>query len=217
MTTEEFYSAPRGTYGNTLLNWSKHAPSDVVSYAVSYRNAAHCLIADYERRGVGDIDYGACPVIFLFRHAIELYLKAMVYRLAKLSVDDQELRWVLPRLWREHSLMKLLSMAQPVLTAMRDRLPLALRVIDEDELQFLSDLDRVDPGSYSFRYPVASTGGAALKGILMTNIFVFGQMADRTLDSLNAICRHLIIEVHALEPQIRLNFGSMDSPKSPDT
>ncbi|AFU46618.1 MAG: hypothetical protein ACRBC3_06080 [Burkholderiaceae bacterium] len=211
MTIEEFYSAPRGTYGNALLNWSNHAASDVVSYAVSYRNAAHGLIAGYERRDVGDIDYGACPVIFLFRHAIELYLKGMVYRLARLSVDDQELRQVLPRLWREHSLMKLLGMAQPVLAAMRDRLPLALRAIDEDELQFLSDLDRVDPGSYSFRYPVASTGGSALQGLFMTNIFVFAQMADRTLDSLNAICRHLIIEVHALEPQMRLNLGTMDS------
>ena len=213
MTIEEFCSAPRGTYGNALLNWSNHAPSDVVSYVVSYRNAAHLLIANYECRDVGDVDYGACPVIFLFRHAIELCLKAMVYRLARLSVDDQELRRVLPRLWREHSLMTLLSMAQPVLTAMKDRLPLALRVIDEDELQFLSDLDRVDPGSYSFRYPVASTGGAALKGMLMTNIFVFGQMADRTLDSLNAICCHLIDEVRALEPQMHLNLGTMDSRK----
>jgi hypothetical protein len=35
--------------------------------------------------------------------AIELYLKAMVYRLARLSVDDRDLRRVLPRLWREHS------------------------------------------------------------------------------------------------------------------
>ncbi len=211
MTTEEFYSAPRGTYGNVLLNWSSHAPSDVVSYAVSYRNAAHCLIASCERRGIGDIDYGACPVMFLYRHAIELYLKAMVYRLARLSVNDHELRLVLPRLWREHSLVKLLSMAQPVLAAMRNKLPLALRVIEEDELQFLSDLDRIDPGSYSFRYPVASTGGSALPGMFMTNIFVFAQVADRTLDSLNAICRHLIDEVRALEPQMRLNLGPMDS------
>ena len=148
MTIEEFYSAPRGTYGNALLNWGNHAPSDVVSYAVSYRNAAHGLIAVCERRDVGDIDAGACPVIFLFRHAIELYLKAMVYRLARLSVDDQELRLVLPWLWREHSLMRLMRMAQPVLTAMTDSLPLALRAIDEDELHFLSDLDRIDPGSY---------------------------------------------------------------------
>lgn len=211
ITTEEFYSAPSGTYGNALLNWSNHAPSDVISYAVSYRNAAHCLIASYESRGVGDIDYGACPVIFLFRHAIELYLKAMVYRLARLSVDDQELRLVLPRLWREHSLMKVLIMAQPVLAAMRDRLPLALRVIDEEERRFLSDLDCVDPGSYSFRYPVASTSGSALPGMFTTNIFVFAQMADRTLDSINAICRHLIDEVRALEPQMRLNLGTMDS------
>jgi hypothetical protein len=184
MPLEEFYAAPRGTYGNALLNWMNHAPSDVVSYAVAYRNAAHNLIAHREQLGAGEIDQAACPIIFLFRHSVELYLKGMVYRLSRLSVDDTELQQVLPRLWREHSLMRLLSMAQPVLTAMRQKLPLALRDFDEEDLEFLSDLDRIDPGSYSFRYPVASSGGPSLPGFLITNIFVFAEHADRVLDSL---------------------------------
>lgn len=211
MAIEEFYSAPAGTYGNVLLNCSSHAPSDVVSYAVSFRNAAHCLVAMYEKRGIGDIDYGACPVVFLFRHAIELYMKAMVYRLARLSVDDRELLLVLPRLWKEHSLMKLLRMATPALAAMTNRMHLVGQVFEEDEFQFLSDLNRVDPGSYSFRYPVASGGGAALPGLLRTNIFEFAKMADRSLDSLGAICRHLIEEVRVLEPQLRLDLRLLAS------
>ena len=210
-TTEQFYAAPIGTYGNATLNWRKFAAEDVVSYAVSYRIAAHNLICIHSSREVGEIDHSACPVIFLYRHSIELYLKAMLYRLARLSVDDAELRQVLPRLWREHSLLKLLKMAQPVLEAMYDRLPFALRVFDEDELQFLTDLDRVDPGSYSFRYPVASMGGRSLPRILMTNIFVFADMADRTLDALNARCRFLIDELSALEPQLRLSLDGLSA------
>ena len=214
-TTEQFYGAPVGTYGNAVLSWRKLAAEDVVLYAVSYRNAAHNLIYIHSSRELGDIDHSACPVIFLYRHSIELYLKAMLYRLARLSVDDTDLREVLPRLWREHSLLKLLKMAQPVLEAMYERLPLALRVFDEDELKFLGDLDRIDPGSYSFRYPVASTGGPSLPKMLITNIFVFAEMADRTLDALNARCRFLIDEVDALEPQLRLSLDGLKARANP--
>lgn len=209
MATQEFCASPIGTRGNALLNWGPHAPEDVVSYAVAYRNAAHCLIASHERRSTSEVGHAACPVVFLYRHAIELYLKAMLYRIAAMSVGDQALRKLLPRLWREHSLVKLLEMAQPVLAAMWDELPLALRAFDEEELQFLSELDRIDPGSYSFRYPVASTGGPSLPSALRMDIFVFAQMADRTLDALHTRCLHFIDRVRALKPQLRLNLDTM--------
>ncbi|WP_418120762.1 hypothetical protein [Variovorax sp. 350MFTsu5.1] len=210
MNTEEFCASPIGTHGNVLLNWRASAPEDVVAYAVAYRGAAHVLSDALEGRGdTVQIDHDACPIVFLYRHAIELYLKAMLYRIASMSVDGQALRQLLPRLWREHSLAKLLDMAQPVLAAMREKLPLALRAFDEEELQFLSELDRIDPGSYAFRYPVASTGGPSLPGGLRMNVFAFAQMADRTLDALHVRCLYFMEQVRSLEPQLRLSLGAM--------
>ncbi|RTQ30667.1 hypothetical protein EJP69_28695 [Variovorax gossypii] len=210
MTTEEFCASPIGTHGNVLLNWRASAPEDVLAYAEAYRNAAHGLIDALEQSGeTSQTDHTACPAVFLYRHAIELYLKAMLHRIAKMSVDDQALRQLLPRLWREHSLAKLLDMAQPVLAAMRERLPLALRVFDEEELQFLFELDRIDPGSYAFRYPVASTGGPSMPSGLRMNVFAFARMADRTLDALQARCLHFMEQVRSLEPQMRLSLSAM--------
>ena len=205
-TLQEFYAAPRGAYGNALLNWSQHAPSDVIAYAVSYRNAAHNLVAYREYLGIGSIDQAACPIIFLFRHAIELYLKGMIYRLARLSICDAEVQTVLPRLWREHSLVKLLNMAQPTISGMRHKLPPALRDFAEQDLAFMKALDQIDSGSYTFRYPVASNGKSSLPNLLLTNIFVVAEHADHALDFLNDLCLHLIEQVHILEPQVRLDL-----------
>jgi hypothetical protein len=204
MPLQHFYAAPTGTYGNALLNWTNHAPSDIASYAVSYRNAAHNLIHIQERRGIGEINHAACPIIFLYRHAIELYLKCLVYRLARMSIDDEEIQNILPRLWKEHSLVKLLEMAMPVLNAMRRQLPPALRDFDPDHLIFLERLDELDSGSYMFRYPVTSKGTASLSSTLLTNIFCVAEEADRALDQLNTLCIHFIEKVEALAPQAKL-------------
>lgn len=201
-----FYAASQGTYGNALLNWANHAPSDIVEYAFSYRNAAHNLIACREKIEFGAIDHNACPIIFLFRHSIELYLKAIVYHLAKLSIDDGQLKIVLPKLWKEHSLVRLLEMAKPVMMAMRTSLPPALRELDQDTRLFLANLDGIDPGSYTFRYPVTSHGNSSLSDMLIVNIFVFADQADFALDELRSLCHYLIDKVHALSPQMRLDL-----------
>ena len=201
-----FYAASQGVHGNALLNWTGHAASDVVEYASSYRNAAHNLIAFREKTEFVTIDHHACPIIFLFRHSIELYLKAIVYHLAKLSIDDTQLKIVLPKLWKEHSLVRLLEMAKPVTVAMRPILPPALRELDEDTLLFLVNLDGIDPGSYTFRYPVTSHGNSSLSSVLIVNIFVFADQADFALDELRNLCHYLIDKVHALSPQMRLDL-----------
>lgn len=209
ISVEKFYAASQGAYGNALLNWTLHAPSDIVKYASSYRNAAQNLIACRESMEFVTIDHHACPIIFLFRHAVELYLKAIVYHLAKLSIDDVELKIVLPRLWKEHSLVNLLKMAKPVMTAIRPALPPALRELDEDALLFLTNLDIVDPGSYTFRYPVTSSGNPSLPDVFFVNIFLFADQADLAIAELRTLCHHLIDKVHALTPQMRLDLAHL--------
>jgi hypothetical protein len=206
MPLENFYAGPVGTFGNALLNWTNDAPNDVVLYAISYRNAAQNLVSSHQSRGMSSIDYAACPIIFLFRHSIELYLKCLVYRIARLSVEHDDVQHILPRLWREHSLMRLLGMAKPVLTAMSSQLPSGLRNFDPDYLEFLENLDNLDTGSYTFRYPVTSRGNAALNNVLLTNIFRVDEESNRVLDFLNSLCRYFIEEIQTLAPQAKLDL-----------
>jgi hypothetical protein len=209
MPSEEFYSAPLGTRGNVLLNWEAHAPGQIANFASAYWNAAQTLCCSIEQQEMIEVAHRAYPLLFLYRHAIELYLKCMAYRIARLSLGDEELQKNLPSLWREHSLLGLLEICKPVLHAMGDRLPPAHQCFDPDDLQLFADLDRLDSGSYSFRYPVTSRGAPSLPPNLRLNIFVFAQQADRALDSLRMRCRYFLDQVHALDGQFRLDLSHL--------
>lgn len=73
------------------------------------------LIASHEGSQFMNIDERALPILFLYRHSLELYLKALVYRAAVVSIAEEELVLAVPRLWREHSLVRLLEMSSPLL------------------------------------------------------------------------------------------------------
>jgi hypothetical protein len=182
-------AAPIAAYGDALLNWRRSATSDITAYAHSYRCAAANLISLRDRRKFGSTDEHALPVLFLYRHSFELYLKALVCRAALVSIAEEELVLAIPRLWREHSLLRLLEMCTPLLTS---------RYVDmwDDELEqkiahVAGELDEVDPGSYAFRYPVTSRGQPALPSNFRTNIFAYAEMLENVLDDLTEICRSL--------------------------
>lgn len=185
------FSAPVGTPGNALLNWGNDSAAEIISYAWNYRSAAMNLVAFRERQGVWSLDNGALPILFLYRHSFELYLKALVYRAAVLSIDKQELVDALPRLWREHSLLRLVEMSQPVIDASSGRWLASSGELREKIVALARELDRVDPGSYSFRYPVTAKGGPALPSNFFTNIFVFSEAVETVLDDLGQFCGSL--------------------------
>jgi hypothetical protein len=182
-----FFSAPVGTRGNAVLNWAAEPTADVIAYARSYRGAANRLLHAEAEREFGEVDHDACPILFLFQHSLELYLKAMICRAALISVSESELAEVLPRLWREHSLVRLLAMSEPILDALGRSIP-ALRFVREDYIEVVEELDRIDPGSYVFRYPVTAKGTASLPSTMLVNVFVFSEKVDDTLTYFSDIC-----------------------------
>lgn len=190
MSLLHFFSAPLGTPGNAVLNWAAAPTADVVAYARSYWEAGNRLLRAEEGREFGELDHGACPILFLLRHSLELYLKAMICRAALISVSESELADVLPRLWREHSLCRLLTMSEPIMEALGRTLP-ALRMKPDDVLAVVEELDRIDPGSYVFRYPVTARGSASLPNTMLVNVFVFAERVDEALTYFSDICRML--------------------------
>jgi hypothetical protein len=183
------FSAPTGAPGNALLNWRPNSAAEIATYAWSYRGAAAILISSHRGNKFDSIDERALPILFLYRHASELYLKALVYRAAVVSIAEEELMFALPKLWREHSLVRLLEMSFPLL---RSR----YIFMWDDELEekigrVAKGLDEVDAGSYSFRYPVTSKGQPSLPTHMLTNIFVFSEILESVLDDLSEICRFL--------------------------
>ena len=191
MSIYQFFAAPVGTYGNALVNWTSKPVEDLIAYAGSYRGAAMNLVAFRERLKIGSIDHSALPILFLYRHSFELYLKTIVFRAATLTINEEELHRAIPRLWREHSLLTLVEMAKPVLVH-STKSPLTVTGELEQKVNDLARcLDEVDSGSYSFRYPVTSHGHASLPMCFLTNIFIFSEHIERVLDDVAQFCSSL--------------------------
>lgn len=183
------FRAPVGTFGNALLNWRSNSAAEITAYAWSYRCAAMNLISIRERHEFWSIDEHALPILFLYRHSFELYLKALVYRAAVVSIEETELVSAIPKLWREHSLVRLLQMSEPLL---RSRyFPMWDDELEEKISRVARELDDVDAGSYAFRYPVTSSGQPSLPAHFQANIFVYSEILENVMDDLSETCRFL--------------------------
>jgi len=69
-------------------------------------------------------------------------------------------------------------------------------------------LDKIDPGSYSFRYPISTKGNASLPENFLTNIFTFSEAMESVLDNLSQLCRHLSGERAESSVQMKLALHS---------
>ena len=122
--------------------------------------------------------------MFLYRHALELYLKSIVYwgnsllRLRKRRITLKQ-----TALFRTHSLKKLTLGVRPIF-----RLAGTLQNWPNPEFKsfvhfkrIVLEFDRIDPGSYSFRYPVDRNGCGSLPHHFCFNVVDFGRKFDGLL------------------------------------
>jgi predicted RNase H-like HicB family nuclease len=136
-------------------------------YAIGYKLAADLLV-EYVVQRERDQDTLAYPIGFLYRHCIELRLKELLVVSAMLHDRDVqvleskelgELGHDLILLWRR------------VRTTIEEVWPNSERERDLDALEVrLEEFCKVDPGSYSFRYPKDKKGGRALDSVRRFNL-----------------------------------------------
>lgn len=127
-------------------------------FAWSYRAAADELSERAPLRPRSSALFGP-PMLFLYRQAVELQLKALLADAGEL-LDDPQLvppRHELPRLWRR--VRTLLLQIDPASDG-----PWFARA---DVI--VGELDAMDPGSFAFRYPVDTTGVASLPAPLVVD------------------------------------------------
>lgn len=130
-------------------------------------------------------DYEAYPVVYLYRHALELSLKHIIYSCSTLAAyqyrDDIE-----DALHNTHDLSKLATTANAVLSAL----------YPEDE--FISALcprirvtcnefDEIDADSFAYRYPTDRKGRASTKQHQTINLRAFATHLSALLEDLDTI------------------------------
>jgi hypothetical protein len=155
-----FVSNPGPT--NTSLNWNGSPKDEFYPYAGAFRNAAGTLVNTLDLDRMARSDFDACPVVFLYRHALELMMKAIITGDGGNFLPSERRTG---RIYRTHSLSELLAVVFEIIEAVGpsenfdgDDTPNAT-----DLRSLVEELDAVDPGSYSFRYPVKPDGSGSVK------------------------------------------------------
>lgn len=178
-------------HGNVVFNMND-LPIDQISVcAKSYHDAGKLLVGRLSSSRVYS-DYDGYPILFLYRHALELYLKAIVYRLLSLcrllSNDEADSSTLTEKKFlARHELLPMLPSIEAGFHAMGwvwelDDCPIRSW---EDFRALVTEIEKLDPRSYSFRYPMQKDGSAALPQHLIINVITFASNMDPLLELLD--------------------------------
>lgn len=137
----------------------KHAPvhgTDIsgswISYSKAYRRAADSLVdVVLAKNTLGRDATEICPILFLYRHFLELELKSLVV-LAYLAQQTVNLRERVAKLLSTHSLTGLVSEYRAAAIT-GSTLPTFLTQFERVE-RCITEFAAHDSSSYVFRYPI---------------------------------------------------------------
>jgi|SoiMetStandDraft_2_1073263.scaffolds.fasta_scaffold55092_1 hypothetical protein len=171
---------------DVVFNFRGRAIDDLSAFAAGYHEAGKTLISKMES-APGYRDYEGYPILFLYRHALELYLKAIVYRGAQLLGLISDEKPNTEKLLTNHKLIRLLPTIEAIFRAVEWKWDFEVSGLKsfDDFADLIREIEKIDPQSYCFRYPVNTTGEAALSKHFVVNVVNFGKKMDSVLDLLS--------------------------------
>jgi hypothetical protein len=170
-------------HGRVVLNSYGSPEGELTPFAEAFHLMAKETVAALRKKpyfGHDHVDFHPYPIVFLYRHALELYIKAVILEGAPMLEVRDEGSIDRGRLLRTHSLVGLEQDLERVFKAFKWEWDLGLphfKSID-DFHRVIADLNDVDAGSYTFRYPMDTKGARALTSPLRFNLFDFCEILD---------------------------------------
>ena len=178
--------------GTVILNWHGTPEKEFTYFAESFRLLAQESVAALRKNrefgldGTPLEDFKAYPVVFLYRHALELYMKAILLvgspmlELKGGATVDRE------RVLTIHNLDVLRQDVERVFEAFGWKWDLGSPHFQtvKDLRAVIGEFHSVDQGSYAFRYPLDTKGGASLQVAFQFNLFDFCEILDDLLETL---------------------------------
>ncbi len=199
-----------GNHGNVVFNFLGSPVEDLTAFASGYRQAGRTVAARLADLP-GYPDYDGYPVLFLYRHALELYLKAIVYRGARLlklicdeNVDTE-------KLFQNHRLARLLPAIRAIFKEMQWGVDGSGFTSPDDFESFICDLDKLDPKGDAFRYPIRADGNSAcLPEHFVVNVVEFSERMDKLMGFLEGAAE-LIRENWNAEAEARYELEQLSA------
>jgi len=171
--------------GNVVFNFTGDPIGELSAFALGYREAANRLATEFSQSDPRP-DYEGYPILYLYRHSLELYLKAIVYRSAGLMGLMGKEKPDVTKLFKSHKLRRLLAPVRAVFNAMQwnfDFEDSEFASFDEFE-QFIGTIDSIDADSDGFRYPMNREGQANLPHHYVINVISFAKIMSSLLSYL---------------------------------
>jgi hypothetical protein len=218
MSVDKYGAPPPPRKGDKLFrgdlnDWMNNAcirDGDEYAYREGYRRGARVLVRAVEETQ-SDQDFLVYPIIFLYRHHIELALKRVIKRAPYLierplteAENDHLVNHRLDSLWKD-----LKPMAKAISKAAGwNELPSEdVEGIDD----YIRQLCEVDPRSYSLRYAHSKKGAPSLpEGLTHINLRHFGELMERLanyLDGLDAGTSELVDRKQEMDAEMRDQMG----------
>ena len=170
------YSHPM--YGNVSVGYQPSAQGAMLEYASRYQIAAGILVKSMARN-TGKHDYDGCVIIFLYRHMIELYLKAIISVGKDIFGLKEKSLEVSKKVLDGHILIKLLPIVKEIITEENSFPAIENNGITWEILEvFIKELHEIDKDSQAFRYPTNKNGNSTRKKSFVLNIVEFAKTAE---------------------------------------
>lgn len=164
--------------GNMYAFLSENPVHSMPWFAEGFHQAGQVYVEVLRKNHATVPDTDMLPAVFLYRHAVELALKGLVW-------NGDEIANLLGRpasgskgpQGDGHQLPPLVVYAEQVIANLRLRWD-AQGVAWNDAKDLITDLDAVDPGSFSFRYPMKRNRSPSQPPGFGFNIFRFASLLD---------------------------------------
>lgn len=153
------------------------------SYISGYLKAAK-LLARIVIFSASYMDTLVYPIIYLYRHYLELQLKHLIYEGAIMT--DLEIDIKLEKILHEHNLMSLWGSFVPLFEEICQH-ESDLEEVKKGMESYIQQIHEIDPQSFSFRYKKSKTGKNNLEEKSYINIGLFCQNMEKLTDLLEGI------------------------------
>ena len=177
---------------NPVVNRRNVPAKDLFLYARSFHKAAKALAA-FQLDASPLADFDVSPVVFMYRHAVELHLKALVLGEGGnfLATKPDALS-----VHKTHSVSWLVQFVVQIITALKWENEFKCDGIENltDFKAVIEELNAVDPGSYIFRLPGRAEGQDSAPGRVKVTMLEFARRMDALLELLDSTADALAAE-----------------------
>ncbi len=177
---------------NIVISFSPNPKMDFAIFAKGYFAAAKQLCDELFNKN-NFPDYYGYPIIFLYRHSLELHLKSIIYKSA-LATAFKRMEDFDNILYNHHNL-----------THLSNKVTLLLEKIfpDDQDLQSVCneineiarEFAEIDPNSFSYRYPIDKNGNYSTKEHQTVNLRAIYCSMNGVLNKLETINFGLNLEM----------------------